>query len=254
MPRFGFKLQGSVTTNGWYLTDDILESLVALNQNRFQISLDGWQSEHDIGRKLINGQGTFDRIWQNVMAAKKSDADFMVSLRLHLTPTNFASMETLCKALAMELSNDNRFSFNLQDIRPVGGEGKKNVAPMPYDQILRNVSELSGILISQGVTAKRISSNLDTGGESTGNLIGLDYDIGGAYICYASKPNSLVVRADGTIAKCTVALSSAKNKIGKIHQDGSLEIDNDQLHLWIRGLTSLNLNELACPAMGLNVF
>jgi len=43
------------------------------------------------------------------------------------------------------------------------------------------------------------------------------------YICYASKANSLVIRADGRIAKCTVALNDERNHIGDLKPDGSLD-------------------------------
>ncbi|MCA1709363.1 MAG: hypothetical protein LC808_41230, partial [Actinobacteria bacterium] len=72
-----------------------------------------------------------------------------------------------------------------------------------------------------------------------------------AYICYASKPNSLMIRPDGAVGKCTVALKDARNNLGRINPDGTLEIDQAKVKPWIRGFVSLNEVELACPYVGL---
>jgi uncharacterized protein len=71
------------------------------------------------------------------------------------------------------------------------------------------------------------------------------------YVCYASKANSLAIRADGGIAKCTVALYDARNSVGKLQDDGTVSIDRERLLPWLRGLESLKPSELACPYNGM---
>lgn len=66
-------------------------------------------------------------------------------------------------------------------------------------------------------------------------------------VCYASKLNSLLIRADGRIGKCTVALYDDKNIVGKLNEDGTLVLDNEKLLWWARGLFSGDKHELACP-------
>ena len=61
----------------------------------------------------------------------------------------------------------------------------------------------------------------------------------GKLVCYAAKANSLVVRADGTLGKCTVALESDLNAIGRLEPDGSLSLDLDKFVAW----TSTGLEE-----------
>ena len=53
------------------------------------------------------------------------------------------------------------------------------------------------------------------------------------YVCYAAKANSFSIRADGKVQKCTVALDNPLNDIGRIHPDGTLEIDQEKLSRWI---------------------
>lgn len=71
------------------------------------------------------------------------------------------------------------------------------------------------------------------------------------YICYAAKPNSLLVRADGRIGKCTVALNDDRNTIGRVNEDGTLTLDSHLLQPWIRGLHDLDAQTLACPLAGM---
>lgn len=65
--------------------------------------------------------------------------------------------------------------------------------------------------------------------------------------CYASQLNSLVLRADGTINKCTVALSDPMKYLGKISEDGKISIDIDKFKWWTRGNSSGNELELRRP-------
>ena len=84
-------------------------------------------------------------------------------------------------------------------------------------------------------------------GESAGSQRAEDLAAGGNYICYAAKANSLLVRADGRIGKCTVALNDPRNDIGRLAEDGSVVIDNDKLRPWISGLGTLDVATLGCP-------
>jgi len=67
------------------------------------------------------------------------------------------------------------------------------------------------------------------------------------FICYAAKPNALVIRADGTLAKCTVALNDPRNSVGVISRDGTVEVDMTKYRPWLVGLEKLDLDALACP-------
>ncbi len=68
--------------------------------------------------------------------------------------------------------------------------------------------------------------------------------------CYASAVNSLVIRSTGELAKCTVALSHPNNRVGRLLDDGRLEIDDGKLEGWTRGIWSGVPEELHCPMHG----
>ena len=66
-------------------------------------------------------------------------------------------------------------------------------------------------------------------------------------VCYAAAANSFAIRSDGNIVKCTTALNDAKNQIGKITEEGELDIDPALVKLWMGAFFSGNKGELACP-------
>jgi uncharacterized protein len=67
------------------------------------------------------------------------------------------------------------------------------------------------------------------------------------HVCYAAKPNSFVIRADGRIGKCTVALYDDANTIGTLAEDGTVLIDNAKLQPWMKGFETMDLDQLGCP-------
>lgn len=60
----------SITTNLTLLTDDILKYCVENNID-LHVSLDGPKEEHDKNRVFINGKGTFDTVYNNLLKIKK---------------------------------------------------------------------------------------------------------------------------------------------------------------------------------------
>ena len=67
------------------------------------------------------------------------------------------------------------------------------------------------------------------------------------YICYAAKPNCFLIRADGTVGKCTVALNSEANNVGKLRGDGTIDMDKIKFLSWSQGFDNLDREILGCP-------
>jgi uncharacterized protein len=70
-------------------------------------------------------------------------------------------------------------------------------------------------------------------------------------ICYASRANSYVVRANGRLNKCSLDLDDPRNQVGRIREDGTLEIDRSKLLGWLRGVWTNDEEALRCPRRGL---
>ncbi|OGT09035.1 MAG: hypothetical protein A2X78_01950 [Gammaproteobacteria bacterium GWE2_37_16] len=216
----------NITTNGYLLDQKTFENLLALQINYYQISLDGDRDFHDKVRCKINGNGTFDKIWENLLNIKKCDAEFSIILRLHVHSENIFSMQKLVCKIKDAFSDDNRFKVFIRPISKLGGTN---------DDQVKSPSDVISIIHKFYAMLDNKVSLWDTG--ST---------IQGQYICYAAQPNSLVIRPNGSLAKCTVALDTNINNIGKLNDDGTLSIINDKFQSWVEGFKEIN-NLLKCP-------
>lgn len=221
-------VSGEITTNGSLLSKDLLENLITVNQRIFQISLDGWQDGHNQTRKNGSSEGTFNTVWSNLLMMRNTSFDFSTTIRVHLTDTNFDSVKYLAHEIVKEFSQDSRFSVFIKAIENLGGPNKSKIGTLSEVKRKEQFKELEDIF------SKLNHTN------------GKDF-IQGGYICYASKPNNLIIRADGRIAKCTVAFEDPKNTVGYLLDDGTIDIDNNKLEYWFRGILRRDADVMACP-------
>ena len=227
------KLVSSMTTNASHLTSDKLLELSDLGVSGYQITLDGDKGAHNKLRITAGGKGTFDVIWKNVMAAHASTAGFDAMLRLHVNGENIESMKKFIDKIADNLHGDKRFALFIRNLSKFGGK---------YDDTLRFCADSTAVN-----ELKRYAISKDL------RLVAIDIykHEGGHNICYAAKPNSLIIRADGRIAKCTAHLYDDYNSIGRINLDGTLSIDPEMHERWIGGFVNGDLSNLSCPRIGI---
>lgn len=265
--RNGVVFQGGLTTNAYHLDIQTFLELLACGQNFYQITLDGWREKHDEVRRFANGRGSFDRIWTNLIALKGVEADFEILLRIHVRRDNIDSLPLLIENVAEEFGCDRRFRLDFEHLRDLGGEGGKTIVDgVSYDELglieqplrelyykaTRSKHEVDDVVMAGRRQDDAVFAQAKAAGESAGSQRLADIAAGGPYICYASKPNSLLIRADGRIGKCTVALNDRRNDIGRLNADGTLSINNSKLRPWIRGFGNLDENVLGCPLAGLS--
>jgi uncharacterized protein len=244
--QFGVPLLGAITTNATMLTRPRLDALVQRGFKSFQITLDGPKEIHDRRRVTSTKRGTFDRIWARLQMLKDCPHEVDVLIRLHFdasTVSALADPPNFLEQLATEfLVGDRRFCLQFNPIerwgQPVGADieffadhGSKAAA---LDMLLTRAEEAH--ILPEQLTQR-------TGAPVIGES--------GHIVCYASRSNAFVIRSDGRLAKCTVALEDDRNTIGRILADGELIIDHDRHLPWLRGLISGDAGVLACPAAGL---
>ena len=213
-----------MTTNGFLLDASTISDLRKMGVRRYQITLDGYGDQHDKTRLLAGGGGSFAKIWANLGEIRKTDLDVEVVVRVHLHPLNIDNAIELSERLWSLLEGDIRFSILVKAIEHLGGPNDDKFDILGEKQKERLVSRLKQIF------ARKIA------------LADVE-----APICYAAKANSLIIRANGDIAKCTVALRDERNRIGHITEDGRLIIRQEKIVPWIRGLTTLEQTSLECP-------
>ncbi len=222
-----FDFSANMTTNGFALDVNLAKKLCERGVRTFQISLDGSKEYHDVSRVGKGGFPTFDRIMGNLLALRELDVDFKVLLRLHYHPGNVDGVKQLVRKLVSDFCADKRFKIHLKSVNNLGGPGDTFVV---FDHRARErlKLELEALISNREM--------LHSGG-------------GHDYVCYAARLNSLAIRADGRISKCTVALTDPKNTVGRLDFSGRVSIDKEKLRYWARGaeLEGSGLDALRCP-------
>ncbi|HVR96305.1 MAG TPA: radical SAM domain-containing protein, partial [Thermoanaerobaculia bacterium] len=208
----------------------IFTELAEAGVRDYQISLDGPQAIHDQTRVMANGKGTFERIWENLLAIKRTSFEAKITLRLHFDAETAFTMEPLLDALRRDFLDDPRFVVFFKSIERLGGPADEKIKILNEDEKQQAVDHLRQQLFGEAAPPPA---------ESEG------------YVCYASRPNSLLIRADGRIGKCTVALNDDRNTIGRLRPDGTLELDQSRIRPWLRGLETMDPEILGCPLAGL---
>jgi uncharacterized protein len=159
-------------------------------------------------------------------------------------------MPVLVENLAKEFGRDHRFRLDFQHLRDMGGPGGSTITNgLSYAEVTALSSELTDLYrrVSGLAPERERAAAAAPIGESASGRRAEDISADEPYICYAAKPNSLLIRANGRVGKCTVALSDERNDIGHLNRDGTVTIDNEKLRPWIRGLATLNADLLSCP-------
>lgn len=228
--RPGLHYRADMTTNGYLLDTGTAGRLAALGVDRYQISLDGPAEAHDTTRLRADGRGSFDRIWRNLLAIRDSGLPVGVLLRIHLTPANLPLMPAFLARLRDTFLRDERFSLHLKPVERMGGPNDQAMEILEREIRPQVLDELTAVAYD-GLPAAPGPADLP--------------------VCYAARPNSLVIRADGTIAKCTVALTDPANAIGRLLPDGTLRIDDGLLAPWVRGWAAGDENAVHCPYAGM---
>lgn len=265
--EFGFTMHGGLTTNGYNLDAEKLATLVDLGQDFFQISLDGWAEVHDRTRRRADGAGTFDVIWANLLSARDSAHEFVIQLRVHINDSNYESLLTLCAEIRREFGEDKRFVVDFQDVRDMGGENGAMIVPVEAAEFQDIKVRLRRVLAGQEANPVRSRPTIAVaivdaqetnaaGAEKSSEPPKKRYESAGGregykadenYICYAAKPNHLLIRSTGRVGKCTVALDDPRNDLGFIRPDGTIELNQDLARMWSAGIATLDQDMLGCP-------
>jgi len=93
----GVRYDGSITTNGYLLSEETSRMLVDLGVTDVQVTLDGPPAIHDERRPLANGRPTFDVILRNLVAVAKLFSRVIV--RINVDRRNQAGMPELLDLL-----------------------------------------------------------------------------------------------------------------------------------------------------------
>lgn len=215
--RHSVRYDSIMTTNGYLLTPDVADKLLRWKINRFQITLDGPPECHDHTRPTRDGDGTFERIFENLKSMSQRPDPFQIDIRVNFDKNNHPKISGFLDLLSEAFEGDSRFRMRFRGVGKWGG---------------KNDEELE----TCGLNAPDLE--LEMKKEAAEKGLGLADDIRqvkgmGAQVCYAARPYNFIVGASGQLMKCTVDLDKKdRNIVGHLGESGEFTIDEDKLALW----------------------
>jgi uncharacterized protein len=239
-----------MTTNGYNLSADTYNKLYnSYKINRYQITLDGLEDEHDNQRVLADGSGTYKRVVDNLLDIRHHTRGLNVSftIRTNYTKKILADIEQYLRFYYENFADDPRFSMYMHMASDWGGERVQDftdemIGHGQYQDILNNIKRFD-LSLNHPLNLGLHHSNLDCGSS----------------FCYAGRKNSIVIGSDGLLYKCTADFVYEKNIVGRIDERGELLL-NENYYLWLAPQETLQKCEtcfygacclsMSCPALG----
>lgn len=174
-----------IVTNAYNLTLEKAELLSKYHWNRLQITIDGPKEIHDKRRVLLNNQGTYDVIVNNLKNIQNNNLIEKISIRLNFDETNWRQIKSYLTSL--------KALFGTEGIVLSFGYVSPTVSDAPAEEfILANGLKDNSIVKVYSLLYKE--------------AIKLGYDMQDMFMydgmCTAKLKNALVISADGNIYKC----------------------------------------------------
>ncbi|MNU58223.1 hypothetical protein D3C71_473590 [compost metagenome] len=214
----GISYFSHMTTNGFLLTDDVAQRLLAAEITDFQITLDGLAEDHDKMRPARDGSGTFETIYENLVSLSRRPEDYSVVIRVNFTSENAPKLEPLLEKLRVAFAGDNRFTLSFHSVGRWGGDNDADLAVCGRDEAQHYRMKLKSAARTLGL---RVTSGWMPGAGV------------GSQVCYAARPYNFIVGAHGDLMKCTIDLDKRdRNIVGSLSRDGTLQLDQDKFALW----------------------
>ncbi len=236
--EYGTEGSISITTNGHRLVEKVVAQLAEIEVDVYQISLDGPREVHDRQRKTAAGHGTYDQILENIERVLELSRSRII-LRMNICSRDGDAAELTSRWLEQSLfPRFERYGDRVDyHVVPIWNATTTSIDGICLKDIQRFQTWWS-------VKRKSLEIRDRTPSEYLAELISTP----GKLSCYAGKPGSLVVGADGKLYKCTVAFDRAENQIGRLREDGCPEIDAAKEKLWT---TANILTDSSCSSCAL---
>lgn len=215
----GIGYSADMSTNGYLLTRERLAQLLDLHVQRFMVTLDGAGSVHDRRRKLEGqgGGGTYERIMSHLSEIRKLERPFQIDLRVNFDNENVEEVPELLERLSELFGGDDRFQLLVRPVGRWGGPHNDTIPVCARTAADTHLWELALQGVQRGLALSgTIADSLKPSGS----------------VCYAAMPQSFVVGSDGQLYKCTLALHDELNKVGRLYENGRVELDAAKISLW----------------------
>jgi len=214
----GLHYSTHMTTNGYLLTPEIAEKLLAWKIDQFQITIDGAAEDHNRSRPGRGGEETFAVILENLQALSRRPDRFFVDVRVNFDRRNRARLGELLDVMEAHFRDDSRFKLRFRAVGQWGGAGDDQLDVCGHDEAEDVVRRMKAEASKRGIGLS----------DDIRHVQGL-----GAQVCYAARPYNFIVGASGKLMKCTIDLDKQdRNVVGHLSEEGDMDLDLDKLALW----------------------
>ena len=222
-------LISSMTTNGFLLSEQVINNLISARILNFQITLDGLSYTHNQQRPLKSGKGSFDKIFENLQKIRDniSSKRLRILIRLNLSRINLPYLDSYLNLMRKEFGQDNRFIFEIAKVSDWGGNEIEKIKDSLVDMM--TTIDVNKKLAEYGLNRPEINTHFSQG-----------------IVCSACRVNGYIFDVDGSIKKCSIAIGSddkfidSINNIGYIDNQGNLDIDYEKESYWVNSRNRLD--------------
>jgi len=205
----GVVYYSSITTNGYLLDDETLNTLIKYNLKSAQITLDGPKYIHDKMRPLQNKMGTFDTIIKNIKNASKK---ININLRVNINEDTYKHVDELLENL---VGIDNLTIA----IKAIVSASYKD-----YNAKVVTAEDYARIVVEKYLYAKKLGLNTAMDKLFHGSV---------HRYCIVDSDSQFIISPTGRLFKCGESyLDDEPGIIGSINNDGIIEIDDRKKTFW----------------------
>ncbi len=207
MHKKDLSFQNSITTNGYYINEALIEDFKKIKLNTFQITIDGDKEKHDKVRKHY-GKPSFEKITQNIINLCKKNKQASIVLRVNYDNSTLKGNPEFLKIFPREIRK--RIQINFQRVWQTidrqscenSNKSKKNKELMKWIDFANN----EGFWIDY----TRLRPHCDIG-------------------CYVDRYYHLEIDHLGKIYKCTAKGYTEEYEVGKLLNNGDVIFDQKKL-------------------------
>ena len=167
-----YPLQIGITTNGHFITTEILQFLSQFNIGAFQITIDGNKNQHNSVRYSKKGEDTYSRIISNIK--KCLNHRIHIVMRINISNDTNIDVENLVKDFD-NTDNTDYLCFSIHKVWQAD------------DSVHNRIDTIVNLIRQKGYKCVSYYSTPSSIWET----------------CYADKNNHLVINPHGKIFKCT---------------------------------------------------
>ena len=214
--------RNQITTNGFLITDELINKFIEIELKYFQITLDGDEKRHNKIRYEKENKSSYQTIINNIKKICTRIDDSKVVVRINY---------------------DKKTLYDIGDIFDEFEDIPKERLQFDFQRVwqIKSDDELSELL------KKTIKKCQDKGFLTSS--YGLKSKL--EFTCYADKYNYTVINFDGSLYGCTARDYSEKHKLGVITENGDIDKNIDKQSVKYSKATFDNEFCLACKFLGL---